>query len=123
MADRSRLDTLLEQLVQNTAALQNATRSYQSVKAIVAQLDHNPDTPVDGLGLSLHFGDATIPVMMPTDPEQKLVVLEDAMTTLGQEVIRLWGTIMPIAQQAKEHCDQAAAAAAAAAQAPPGGGT
>lgn len=110
---RAKLAVLLERLTACTEQLQAATIAYQAAKDIMVRLEQDPTIPVEGLGLTLQLDQASIPLPVPTDGEQRLDLVTNAVNSLGQEVIRLWNVAAAITKDAQDHCAAAAQAAAA----------
>ena len=112
-ARRPKLDIALDNLGDTFNRLVSASRSYQTAKGLLQQLSGMPDTPIEGAGLTLRIGELELPVPFPDSAQQRLALLEDAVQSLGQEIVRLWNVAYETSKAAKEHCDAAMAQAAA----------
>lgn len=113
---RSRLEAALEQAGDAYNRLVATTRACQTAKTLVADLTARPDLPVPDLGHLLVLGDIQVPLPLPADTEQRAAMLEDAVDTLSNEVVRLWTVLFQAASLGKGICDEAVANAQAQAQ-------
>lgn len=95
----------INQLLQ---AADSADNSYQYALRLYRALESGQDVDLSGLGMKLTFEDGTeVPVPMTGDHAHILAAVEQSVTFLASETIRLWGEIYRVAGEANKHCAEA----------------
>jgi hypothetical protein len=108
---RPKLELALESLGDTYSRLYAASQAYQQARGLLEQLTASPDAPIEDAGLLLVIGELQLPIPMPTDGQQRLALLDDAVQHLGTSVIGLWRKAHETTTSAVAHCDAAQAAA------------
>lgn len=109
---RPRLEVALEVLGDVYSRLVSTSQAYKQARVVLEQLTERPDAPIADAGLLLLIGELQLPLPMPTNPQARLAMLDDAVQHLGIELVRLWGEGFRTCEGAVSHCNAAAKAAA-----------
>lgn len=107
----SKLIEYRERLRLQLAGLEKAEEAYGLAKSLHEHLQAQKDgATVQGVGLSLTLANGnTLPVPLPTDANQVMELVLDALSFASQEVLRCWEAIYATGVDAKRHCDEARA--------------
>ena len=111
-----RLDDCHQKITALLAEIDSTNESYRIGQQALQALDSGEPVNMSGVGMNIIFGDATIPVPLPSDQESFAERVAEGVSFLGEELVRLWNELHATALVAKQHCDAARAQAQAAQQ-------
>lgn len=83
--------------------LNGVTAQAATSRELIARFASEEDLTTQGVGLELKLQDFSIPVPLP-EREQLQPMLEEALSFLHHEIVRLWEEIHKVACDAHEHC-------------------
>ncbi len=113
--DQSRKRSVLEnhlndlEVIQHN--LQTVSAQYADARDTLVAMQAGNELPEGHLQQSLRIGGVSVNVSLPEDTAQLMALVQDAVASLGEEVVRLWGEAHKITTAGVGHCGAAAARA------------